>query len=618
MNHNLRDADFPVPASRDVPYPLRLQLHVDSQDVERGILRVREVIPLAGTEPITLLFPEWVPGYHAPQASIELFAGLTIKAGETELPWRRHPVQVHAFQVDVPDDVQQIEAAFQFLTPTDPSQGRVVIGKEILSLQWNSVLLYPAGYYARQIEFDTFLTVPHGWQHACAIAAVARDDDTIRFETTSLDILVDSPVFAGRFTARLPLDDQQKVHLNLFADSEELIDISEEWIAPHREVVKQAEILFGPAPFDRFEMLLALSAELGAIGVEHHRSFEAVTAPNYLTDWDATFSLRETVPHEFIHAWNGKYRCGSDSWTPSFDQPIRNSLMWVYEGQTQYWDRVLCCRAGLWTADQTLQAIATTAATHEVRAGSRWRPISDTTRDPIIAARAPLPWPSWQRSEDYYSEGSLVWLDIDTRIRALSNDTRSLDDFARSFFAADKEGGVRTLTYTLDDVIAALTDLAPFDWAGFLRDKINGKHSGAPLDGIERGGYQLLFRDEPSEFWTNTEQLAGNVNLMFSLGFTADCEGKIEEVLWQGPAFEAALTAGAHIMTVEGQPFSADRLRDAVRNAPHSGGVVRLRVRAGIREKEVEVRCPNGLRYPHLAPRPGARLRLLEILSPRS
>lgn len=617
MTKNLRDLDFTVPAPCDIAYPAPIRLYVDAQDVLRGILQVRQVIPVRSGGPLTLLFPEWLPGYHAPRASIALFAGLRIEAGEKELPWRRHPVQVHAFQVEVPAEAEQIVVSFHFLTPTDSSQGRVVVGKEILTIQWNSVLLYPAGYYARQIEFHAFLTVPAGWQHSCAIAALDRQDDTIRFEPVSLDVLVDSPVFAGRYAARVPLDDQEKVHLSIFADKAELIDISEKKIAPHRAVVEQAGKLFGPAPFDRFEMLLGLSSELGRIGVEHHRSFEAVTVPDYFTDWEGCFSLRETVPHEFIHAWNGKFRRGADSWTPSFDTPIRNSLMWVYEGQTQYWDRVLCARSGLWTADQTLQAIAVTAATHQVRAGSRWRPISDTTRDPIIAARAPLPWPSWQRSEDYYSEGSLVWLDIDTRIRMLSGDTRSLDDFARSFFAADQQGPAQTLTYTLDDVIAALTDLAPFDWGGFLRERIDGKHTGAPLEGIERAGYQLVFRNDPGEFWTNTEKLAGNLNLMFSLGLTVDHDGKVEEVLWEGPAFEAAITAGTKILEAGERPFSVEALRAAVQEAGRPNGRVRLRVTSGTCEREVEVHYPGGLRYPHLTPLEGARPRLLEILSPR-
>lgn len=383
--------EIPVPAPEDVPFPGCIALHVDARDVDRRILRVREVIPVAQPGILTLLFPEWLPGYHAPQASIELFAGLTIKAGEQELSWKRHPVKVHAFHVDVPAGVKELEVHFQFLSPTDDAQGRVVVGAEMLSVQWNGVLLYPAGHYARQILFDAHLTLPDGWQQACALAAVGAEDLTVRYETVPLDVLVDSPVFAGRFMQRLALDDAAQVHLNIFADRPDLIALTPDKVAPHKMVVTQAGKLFGPPAFDRYEVLLALSDELGSIGVEHHRSCEVVTLPTYFSEWENTFSRRDSVPHEFIHSWNGKHRRGDDSWTPSFDRPIRNSLMWVYEGQTQYWDRVLCARSGLWSADVAMQAIALTAATHEVRAGSRWRPMSDTTRDPIIAARAQLP-----------------------------------------------------------------------------------------------------------------------------------------------------------------------------------------------------------------------------------
>lgn len=609
--------DYPVPAPEDVPFPGRIALHVDATDVTRRIFRVREVVPVSAPGILTLLFPEWLPGYHAPQAPIELFAGLTVTGGGAPLSWKRHAVQVHAFHVDVPDDVAEVEVRFQFLSPTDGAQGRVLVGSEMLSLQWNTVLLYPAGYYARQIPFDASLTLPEGWQQACALAAVDSDGSTIRYETAPLDVLVDSPVFAGRHFERVPLEDAGQVHLNIFADSADQIALTPDKVAPHRAVVDQAEKLFGARPFDRYEVLFALSEEIGSIGVEHHRSCEVVTLPEYFTDWEGSFSRRDTIPHEFIHAWNGKHRRGEDSWTPSFDRPIRNSLMWVYEGQTQYWDRVLCARSGLWTPDWAMQAIALTAATHEARAGSRWRPMSDTTRDPIIAARATLPWASWQRSEDYYSEGSLVWLDVDTRIRELTDDTRSLDDFARSFFAAEEAGTCTTRTYTFDEVVAALEDLAPFDWVRFFRERIEGKHEGAPLQGLERGGYRLVYRDAPSDYWRNAETLAGNVNLMFSLGLTVDTEGKLEEVLWEGPAYAAALTTGTTILEVEGRPFSPDALRNAVARAKGPEGRVRLKVRAGRQERTVEVACTTGHRYPHLEPIVGARPRLLEILAPR-
>ncbi|KTF67816.1 hypothetical protein ATB93_16670 [Sphingomonas sp. WG] len=603
----------PVAAPADVPYPGTIRLRVDARDVERRIFQVHETIPVSGPGECTLLFPQWLPGYHAPQAPIELFAGLAIEGGGKDLRWQRHPVNVHAFRVDVPEGVDGIEIRFQFLSPTDPAQGRVVVSPDLLMLQWNTVVLYPAGYFARRIEVAASLRLPDGWHHGCAIEGTCHDA-CVRFPPVPLDVLVDSPVLAGRHFRRVPLDDGGQVHLAMAGESRDQIAATPEQIAPHRALIREADLLFGTRPFDRYEVLFALSDTIDSIGVEHHRSCEAATLPGYFTAWDDSFSRRDTIPHEFVHSWNGKHRRGADSWTPSFDRPIGNSLMWVYEGQTQYWDRVLCARSGLWAPEHALGALALTAATHAVRAGSRWRPMSDTTRDPIIAARAPLPWPSWQRSEDYYSEGALVWLDVDTRIRECSGEARSLDDFARTFFGGDAEGDWDTRTYVFEDVVAALEQLAPFDWHSFFVPKVDGKHEGAPLAGIERGGYRLVYRTEPSAYWANMERIAGNLNLSFSLGFTVGEDGVLREVLWEGPAFAAGLTAGSALVEVAGEPFSPEVLRHAVAAAR---GPLELLVRTGKRERRVTIADCPGHRYPHLAPLDLPARRLDAILRPR-
>lgn len=360
----------PVAAPADVPYPGTIRLRVDARDIERRIFQVHETIPVSGPGECTLLFPQWLPGYHAPQAPIELFAGLAIEGGGKDLRWRRHPVNVHAFRVDVPEGVDGIEIRFQFLSPTDPAQGRVVVSPDLLMLQWNTVLLYPAGYFARRIEVAASLRLPDGWHHGCAIEGTCHDA-CVRFPPVPLDVLVDSPVLAGRHFRRVPLDDGDQVHLAMAGESCDQIAATPEQIAPHRALIREADLLFGTRPFDRYEVLFALSDTIDSIGVEHHRSCEAATLPGYFTAWDDSFSRRDTIPHEFVHSWNGKHRRGADSWTPSFDRPIGNSLMWVYEGQTQYWDRVLCARSGLWAPEHALGALALTAATHAVRAGGR-------------------------------------------------------------------------------------------------------------------------------------------------------------------------------------------------------------------------------------------------------
>jgi predicted metalloprotease with PDZ domain len=605
----------PVPEPDDVPYRGVLRLAVDATDVLRRIYQVREAIPVPKPGPMVLLYPKWLPGFHAPQAPIELFAGLVITAGDREIAWKRHPVTINAFHIDIPEGVAEIEAAFQFLSPTDPSQGRVIVTPDMLALQWNTVVLYPAGHFARQIEVAASLTVPDGWQLACALDRQGQDGSTTRFKPAPLDVLVDSPVFAGRHFRQVALDAEGTVRLNLVADRPELLGATPEQIAPHRALIAQCDRLFGARHFDHYEMLLALSDEMTGIGVEHHRSFDAVTLPGYFLAWDETFARRDTIPHEFVHSWNGKHRKGADSWSPCFELPIRNSLMWVYEGQTQYWSRVLCARSGLWSAEQALGALAQTAATYDVRPGSRWRPTVDTTRDPIIAARSPLPWTSWQRSEDYYSEGSLIWLDVDTRLRELSGDSLSLDDFARNFFGRNGGEWRVTDTYEFDDVVQALDALAPFDWAGYFVEQLEGKRAGTQLDGLERGGYRLVYRDRPSAFTVSSDAVFGTVSLSFSLGLTLDAQGKLKDVLWDGPAFGAGLTAGSELVAVNGRAFSADDLEQAIA-AGASGGPIELVVRTGRHVRTVTIAYDGGLRYPHLERIDGARGRLDEIFAP--
>lgn len=601
----------PIVSPSDVPYPGVIRVSVDATDLDRRIFTARQTIPVPQAGAMTLLYPKWLPGYHSPDAPIELFAGLVITADLERLPWRRDPVEMYAFHIHIPDGVGEIEAEFQFLSPTSEAQGRVVVTPAILNLQWNTVLLYPAGYFSRRIMVEASVTLPSEWQFGCALAVASTAGDTTVFEVVSLDELVDSPMFAGRHFHRVELDPRGPVRMNIVADRADQLTISDEHVAPHRALVAEADLLFGARHYDHYDFLLALSDELGGIGVEHHRCCETATVPTYFTDWAGSAPKRDTIAHEYTHSWNGKFRRGADSWTPTFERPIRNSLMWVYEGQTQYWGQVLAARSGLWSPDMALGALAQTAASYDIRRGRSWRPMSDTTRDPIIAARAPLPWASWQRSEDYYSEGQLVWLEIDTMIREFSDDARSLDDFAAAFFGMD-DGSYVTRPYDFAEVAATLEGVAAYDWTGFLTDKLERKGGGAPLGGIERGGYALVYRETPTDYGATSDAATGSLNLMFSIGVTVSASGVLNEVIWGGPAFDARLVAGSSILAVNGQGYAPDALKRAIA----SRVPIVLIVKDGKRHRTVEIAYTHGLRYPHLEPVADTR-RLDQILTPR-
>jgi predicted metalloprotease with PDZ domain len=605
---------LPIVTPKDEPYPGIIRLQVDATDTDRRIINARQTIPVVQAGPITLLYPEWLPGYHSPDAPIELFAGLTIHANGERMVWRRDPVNVHAFHITVPEGVRELEAVFQFLSPTSEAQGRVVVTSAMLNLQWNAVVLYPAGYFSRGITVEAAVTLPPKWQFGCALTVAFETGDTTIFEPVSLDVLVDSPIFAGRHFRQIELDPRGPVRMNIVADRRDQLVITENQILPHCALIIEADLLFGARHYDRYDFLVALSDELGGIGVEHHRCSETATVPNYFIEWEASAIKRDTIAHEYTHSWNGKFRRGADSWTPTFEKPIRNSLMWVYEGQTQYWGQVLAARSGLWTRELALGALAQTAASYDIRRGRNWRPMSDTTRDPIIAARAPLPWASWQRSEDYYSEGQLVWLEIDIMIRSFSNDCSSLDDFAKAFFGMD-DGSYVTRPYDFAEVVATLNRVAAYDWAGFLTDKLEHKGGGAPLGGVEGGGYRLTYSDTPTDYGIKTDAASGALNLMFSIGVTVSASGVLNEVIWGGPAFEARLVAGSSILAVNGEEYAADALKRGI-SAAGSGEPLVLIVKDGKRHRTVEIKYTQGLRYPYLEPVADMR-RLDHILAPR-
>ena len=196
-----------IPAPQDVPYPGVIQLQVDATDLDHRVFRVKETLPVAGPGRTTLLYPKWLPGNHSTTGPIDKLAGLIVRSDAGQrLEWQRDPVEMHAFHVDVPAGVKQLHLEFEFVTPTDTSQGRVTMTPDLLGLQWEKTLLYPAGFYARQIPVAASVQLPAGWQFASALRGAQRAGDTVQFATVPLETLVDSPLFAGPHYRRVELD----------------------------------------------------------------------------------------------------------------------------------------------------------------------------------------------------------------------------------------------------------------------------------------------------------------------------------------------------------------------------------------------------------------------------
>ena len=588
-----------IPAPRDLPYPGTIRLRVDATDTAHGVFRVAETIPVQPGA-LTLLLPKWLPGDHAPTGTIDKLSGLTVSAAGRPLAWRRDPVDITAFHLDVPAGAQVIEVTFQYLSPTAENQGRVVMTPEMLNLQWNSVALYPAGYFTRGITMQASATYPAAWRAATALRpAGPAAGGTIDYRPVAFDTLVDSPVFAGKHARIETLS--PRVTLNIFGDHAADVAATPAQLDAHKRLLAQALKTFGAQHYDHYDFLLAVTDRMGGIGLEHHRSSEDGTGADYFTDWDKTAAERDLLAHEFTHSWNGKFRRPADLWTPDYRTPMRDSLLWVYEGQTQFWGNVLAARAGLVTKAEALDALAATAATYEyLTPGRAWRPLVDTTSDEIINPRRPQAYRSEQRFEDYYQEGQLIWLEVDSLLRQRSGGRRSLDDFARAFFGV-RDGDWGELTYTFDDVIATLKAIdGGYDWSTFLHDRVDTVRPHAPLEGIARGGYRLVFTDQPTGYWKSAESVRKSINLSYSLGLSVGREGAVTSVIWDGPAYQAGIAPGARLVAVDGETYSDEVLKAAITAAKGGTQPIRLLVKTGDAFRTVDLTWTGGLRYPRL------------------
>jgi predicted metalloprotease with PDZ domain len=616
--HAEQPSQSPIAQPVDQAYPGQIRLQVDASDVERRIVHVRETITGVGTDSV-LLYPKWLPGTHSPIGPIDGVAGLVISADGKRLSWARDPVDVYAFRVKMPPRLHTLNLEFDYLSPTSSKVGRQQFTPDVLILEWNEVVFYPAGYFSSRIPVDASVTLPDQWAFASPLETASSSGATTEFKRASLESLVDSPVYAGRYTARIDLVPGAgvPVRLNLFADRPESLVVQPAQLESHRNLVQQAYKLFGSHHFAHYDFLLSLSEEIPVRGLEHHQSSSNSDDPKYFVDWDKSPYLKDLLPHELVHSWNGKFRRPRDLWTPNLNVPMQDSLLWVYEGQTQYWGTVLAARSGLWSRQQALDELAMTAAYGEALAGRRWRSLQDTTNDPLLDPAHRRSWPSWQRFRDYYQEGALVWLDVDTLIRQRSHGKRSLDDFARAFFGI-KDGDVTPVTYTFEDIVKALNDVEPYDWAGLLRARLERVDAPAPLDGLRRGGYRLTFTEAASDFFKSAEKKRKRTDLLFSIGLDIDeKEATIVDVLWDSPAFNAKLTESTKIVAVNGSAYSGDILKDAIKVAAVSKSPVQLIVKTGDRYRVARVEYYGGLRYPHLERDPPQPALLDDVLAAR-
>ncbi len=593
-----------------------LRLDVDARDIERHIQQVKLRIPVT-PGPLTLAYPRWIPGHHAPTGPINQIAGLVFRANGQVLRWRRDPVDMYAFQLDVPAGASELEAEFQYFSPTSKSQGRIATTPDMLAIQWHRLLLYPAGKPVSDLRIEPTLHLPPGWQSASSLSAATRGADAIRYGETSVETLVDSPVYAGAHLRAIPLaGGPQPVSLDVMADDARALDVAPGVLAAHRALVTQADRVFGPRPFAHYDFLLAVSKQFSGIGLEHQQSSENGLHAGYLLG-EAPFVDNDLLAHEYVHAWNGKWMRPEPTWTPDYQQPMRNSLLWMYEGQTQYWAFVLAARSGLYTRDQAMAVLARNAAEVETRSGRQWRDLEDTGNQGIIDFDgSPQAFEDWQRGYDFYTEGSLLWMEVDARLRELSGGRRSLDDFARAFFAGP--AGLRPIKrYGEADIIATLRSIEPKeDWSRFLDQRLHG-HDAAPNAWLARNGWKLAWKDSANAAVADGEQSGGYRDFSYSLGLVVGNEGEVQQVRWNSPAWRAGIARDMRVIAVNGRSYDSERLDNTLRDAMRTRQATILLVRDQDAVRSVVVPYFDGPRQPHLERIPNTTDALAALLAPR-
>jgi len=595
-----------------------IKLSVDATRATQKILHAQLEIP-ASPGPLTLYYPKWMPADHSPDGPIENLAGLKFSSAGKTIPWRRDLVDMFAFHLEVPKGASSLTVDLDFLlsVPGPTIDFSASASAKILILMWNQVLLYPSGSPADKIMFEPKLKLPEGWKFNTSLPLAGQSGNLIQFAPVALDLLVDSPVQSGEFLREIPLSPGQNPphFLDVAADHPWALDIAPELIEGYKRLVAEAGAMYQSHHYRDYHFLLTLSDNVLRLGQEHHESSDDRVPEHTLVDPSARLLEAGLFPHEFTHSWNGQFRRPVGLATPDFQEPMKGELLWVYEGLTTYLESVLGARSGLLTPAQTREHIAATASMLDHRSGRTWRSLQDTADAAQVLYFSPSEWISYRRGTDFYPEAVLLWLEVDTTLRNLTHDTRSMNDFCKLFLGGP-DGQPVVKPYTFDDLVSILNGLAPYDWRAFFRQRLDSMDPHAPLGGITGGGWRLLYNDEQNEFVAAGEAVSGAGNFTSSLGLTVQKDGSIQDVAPGMPAFDAGLSPYMKIIAVGGQEFSVNELTRAVRNSKSSSGPIVLLVSNSGYLSTHEVTYHGGLRGPHLERVEGTPDYLSEILKP--
>ena len=584
--------------------PVTMTLDVDATDAPLKILHATATMP-ARAGAMTLFYPKWIPGEHMPSGPIENLAGLHVFADGKELEWRRDLVEMHAFAVTVPAGARTLTAKYDYVVPTGGGAfgSTASTNAKIAVLNWYTVCLYPMGESPAAITVTATLKAPAGWKHGGSLDVDRVDGTTIRYAPTSLEMLNDHPVLLGehfRSITLWPAGSAPGEHvLDVVADSEWALQFPASRVEAYKKIVIEERRVFGDVGhYRKYHWLLTLSDNLGSFGVEHHECADDRVAENTFVDDDTAKRSSLLLPHEFFHSWNGKARRPAGLVTGGYEKPMKDDLLWVYEGLTNYYGELLAARGGLITTAEWIEELAADALSVS-EPGRTWRPLQDTADSAPFLYTAGGGWGGWRRGVDFYNEGSLIWLEADVTIRSLTGGKKTLDDFCALFHGQGDNGRVWVKPYDAAEVYDTLNKVAPYDWKKFFETRLRSKSADIPAGGIEGAGYRLVYTDAANMF-TEPWTLDGGLNAYGSLGVHVGSDGTIDNAWPAMPAYAAGVSSGMKIIAVNGRRFSTDDLKRAIAASKTATGPLELIVENGSYFKTVKVEYHGGLRYPHL------------------
>ena len=597
-----------------------ITLDVDATQAPQSIIHTHMVMPVV-PGPMTLYYPKWIPGEHAPDGPVLDLTGLKLSAHGKRIPWRRDLLDMFTFHVNIPAGVDSLDVSFDYVEPNVMSgftAGASTTDKMAV-ISWNQNLLYPAGHLAQDLIYKATLKLPEGWKFGTALPVAGHNGEVIEFKPASLNRLVDSPVICGEYFRVVDVTPPgEPIHheIDLAADSEAALDMSPALQQDYSNLVAETGKLFGTRHYRDYHFLLSLSNHVAHFGLEHHESDDSRVGEFSLIDPLQRELMAFLLPHEFVHSWNGKFRRPKDLSPPYYEAPQKTDMLWVYEGLTEYLGNVLTARSGLWTPEQYRDDLALSAAAlGPGRPGRTWRPLEDTTDAAQLLYFAPEEWTNWRRSVDFYDEGVLLWLEVDTIISKQTHGRKSLDDFCRLFYGGPNKGP-QLKTYTFQDVVDALNRIAPYPWASFFHERLDSTSPEAPLGGIEASGWKLVYTDVESSMLKAEERVHSMVNAAYSIGLLLKDDGTIMDSIVTMPAYKAGVAPGMKLVAVNGRSFTPEVLRAALKASVNSSQPLRLLVLNDDYYKTYEVDYHGGERYPHLVRESGQPDLLDQILKP--